>query len=346
MNRTEDKARTEGKVGRPPPPQHKRLSGQLKSATGRPEKLFAGIPVSAGVAIGPVFGASEPAAEITRQKIAAADIEAEGARLEAAIAQSRKQVAKLRGRLAVLPEESQDEIAPLLDGYLQMLGNSRLLRGARKRITDTLLSAESAVFEEAEGIAEAIAAQALPGTADDERASIGRRAEEVREIARRLVRNLTRQPFRSFAGLPDGAILVSEALRPADAALLDPSRLAGVATEEGGAEGHTAVMLRALGVPAVLGAVGLANAISPGDLAIVDGASGTVALNPSPARLAAARRAVTAFARERQKLARFRRLPAETLDGEAVELQANLELPVELPLIAQSGAQGIGLLRT
>ena len=346
MNRTDDKTRTEDKAGRPPPPQHKRLSGQLKSVAGRPEKLFAGIPVSAGVAIGPVFGTSEPRAEITRQKIAASDIEAERARLEAAVVQSRKQVAKLRGRLAVLPEESQDEIAPLLDGYLQMLGNSRLLRGARRRIADTLLSAESAVFEEAEGIAGAIAGQALPGIADDERASIGRRAEEVREIARRLVRNLTRQPFRSFAGLPDGAILVSEALRPADAALLDPSRLAGVATEEGGAEGHTAVMLRALGVPAVLGAVGLAHAIRPGDLAVVDGASGTVALNPSPTRLAAARRAVAAFARERQKLARFRRLPAETLDGEAVELQANLELPVELPLIAQSGAQGIGLLRT
>ena len=70
------------------------------------------------------------------------------------------------------------------------------------------------------------------------------------------MRNLTRAPFRSFAGLPDGAVLVSESLRPADAALLDPSRLAGVATEEGGADGHTAVMLRALGVPAVLGAAG------------------------------------------------------------------------------------------
>ena len=108
----------------------------------------------------------------------------------------------------------------------------------------------------------------------------------MREIARRLVRNLTRTPFRSFAGLPDGAILVSEALRPADAALLDPSRLAGVATEEGGADGHTAVMLRALGVPAVLGAAGLAHAIRPGDIVVVDGIAGTVVLNPTPATLA------------------------------------------------------------
>jgi phosphoenolpyruvate-protein phosphotransferase len=160
------------------------------------------------------------------------------------------------------------------------------------------------------------------------------------------VRNLTRAPYRSFAGLPEGAVLISEALRPSDAALLDPSRLAGVATEEGGAEGHTAVMLRALGVPAVLGATALAHAIRPGDVAVVDGSAGTVTLNPSSATLAAARRAVTAFARERQRYAKLRRLPAETMDGSAVELQANLELPLELPLIAQSGAVGIGLLRT
>jgi phosphotransferase system enzyme I (PtsI) len=208
---------------------------------------------------------------------------------------------------------------------------------------------------EAEEIATAMLAPAAATTGKDrggkdrggkDRASQRRHAEEVREIARRLVRNLTHTPFRSFSGLPDGAVLVCEALRPADAALLDPSRLAGVATEEGGLEGHTAVMLRALGVPTVLGATGLAHAIQPGDTVIVDGGTGAVVLNPTAARLAAARRAVTAFARERQRLGKLRRLPSRTLDGEAVELQANLELPVELPLIAQSGAQGIGLFRT
>jgi phosphotransferase system enzyme I (PtsI) len=161
-----------------------------------------------------------------------------------------------------------------------------------------------------------------------------------------LVRNLTRSPFRSFAGLPEGAVLVSESLRPADAALLDPARLAGVATEEGGEDDHTSVMLRSLGVPAVLGAPGLAHAIQPGDVAVVDGVAGTVTLNPGSATLSAARRAVTVFARERQRYAKLRRLPAETSDGEMVELQANLELPIELPLVAQSGAVGIGLLRT
>jgi phosphotransferase system enzyme I (PtsI) len=302
--------------------------------------------VSAGIAIGPVFGVSEPDAVITPHKIAASDIAAEGARLDAAVAQSRKQLAKLRAKLAILPEESQEELAPLLDAYLHMLGPSRLLRAVRQRIEEALVSAETAVVAESEALVATILARIDPaGTADD-RAALQRRADEIKEIERRLVRNLTRSPFRSFAGLPPGAILVSESLRPADAALLDPSRLAGVATEEGGADGHTAVMLRALGVPAVLGAIGLAHAMKPGDVAVVDGISGVVTLNPAPATTAAAKRGVTAFARERQRYARLRRLPAETRDGETVELQANLELPIELPLIVQSGAVGIGLLRT
>lgn len=330
----------------PPPPQHQRLTSRQLRPSDRAEAAFSGIAVSPGVAIGPVFGTAEPTPEIGRQKIQAADAPAEGTRLDAAIAQSRKQLLKLKARVAALPEDSQPEIAPLIEAYLRMLGPSRLIRGARRRIAEGLLSAEAAVLREAEEIGAAIIAQAEPGASAEDRAGLRRRADEVGEIARRLVRNLTRAPFQSFAGLPEGAILVCEALRPADAALLDPARLAGVATEEGGADGHTAVMLRALGVPAVLGVSGLGDALRGGEIAVVDGGAGTVLLNPSPASLAAARRAVTAFARERQRFARLRRLPAETLDGAAVELAANLELPLELPLIQQSGAFGIGLLRT
>jgi phosphotransferase system enzyme I (PtsI) len=208
-------------------------------------------------------------------------------------------------------------------------------------VEEGLVSAETAVLDESESIAEMVL-----NLADVDPGGRRRRAEEVREIGRRLIRNLTRTPFRSFAALPEGATLVAEALRPSDAALLDPARLAGVVTEEGGSEGHTAVMLRALGVPAVLGAAGIAEAIRPGDLLVVDGSTGEVVVNPTPATLATARRAVTAFARERQKLGRLRRLPSVTEDGEGVDLQANLEIPAELPLIAQSGAAGIGLFRS
>ena len=305
------------------------------------EVAIPGIAVSPGVAIGLVFDTSDPPAEAPRRKIAPDAIEVERQKLAAATAFSRKQISKLKTRIGVLPEEAQEEIAPLLDAHLMMLGNSRLIRGARKRIESELLGAETAVGDEAEGIIAAI--QAIK---EDDKAGLARRATEVRDIARRLVRNLTATPFRSLKDLPEGCILVAEELTPADAALLDPARIAGVATEEGGADGHTAIMLRALGIPAVLGAHGLTEAAERGDPAVLDGAAGRVTLHPSAATLAGAKDRLAAFARERTKLGKLRRLPAETTDGEQVELQANLEIPQELPLIAQAGAQGIGLLRT
>ena len=305
------------------------------------ERRLTGLPVAPGMAIGPMFGTVEAPTVITRHRIAAADIEAERSRLDAAVAASRKQLGKLRARLHVLPEDTQGEIAPLLDAYVQMLGPSRLLRGTRTRIADGLRSAEQAVSDEAQAIAAAL----LAANADDLPAG-QRRADEVQEIARRLIRNLTRAPFRSFAGLPPGAILVAEWLTPADAALIDPARVAGVVTDEGAADGHTAIMLRALGIPAVLGAMGVTAHMHQGGRAVVDGTAGLVILDPAPATLTQARRGAIAFARRQQRWARLRRLPAVTLCGIEVQLQANLEIPAELPLIAQSGAHGVGLLRS
>jgi phosphoenolpyruvate-protein phosphotransferase len=306
-----------------------------------PEVAVPGIAVSHGVAIGLVYDTTEPPTEVVHRTIAPDEVDEEKQKLAGAIAFSRKQVGKLKTRIGVLPEEAQEEIAPLLDAHLMMLGNSRLIRGARKRIETGLLGAETAVLEESEEIRAVILA-----AKDDDKAGLARRANEIRDIARRLIRNLTATPFRSFKDLPEGCILVAEELTPADAALLDPSRVAGVATEEGGTDGHTAIMLRALGIPAVLGAHGLTEAARRGDQVVLDGTAGLVSINPTAATLNGAKERLAAFAKERAKLSKLRRLPAETTDGEMVELQANMEIPQELPLIAQAGAMGIGLLRT
>nr|MCU0889037.1 PEP-utilizing enzyme [Rubritepida sp.] len=295
------------------PPEERRRSARAPATA---EQRLGGIAVAPGIAIGQVYDTTEVAADVPRRAIAEAEAEAERTRLSEAAALSRKQVTKLKARLGVLPEEAQAELEPLLDAYILMLGNSRLLRGARKRIGEELLAAETAVFDEAEGIAGAILA-----TKDDDKAGLNRRAGEVREIARRLIRNLTATPFRSLKGVPQGAILVAEELTPADAALLEPGRIAAVCTEEGGADGHTAIMLRALGIPAVLGCHGLTAAARRGDPAVVDGAAGFIALHPAAETLAAAKEGLAAQAKERTRLGKLRRLPAETTDGQFVELQ-------------------------
>lgn len=305
------------------------------------EQKFSGQPVSPGIGIGPLFEAAEPELQISRRKITAADAAAESARLEEALARSRHQLGKLKARLSSLPESSQSEIAPLIDAYLHMLGASRLMRGIKARVQDNLVGAEAAVQDEVAAQADAILA--LTGS---DRAGRLRRAEEVREIGRRILRNLTHQPFRSFTALAQGSILAATELRPADAALIQPTHFAGIVTEEGGTDGHTAVMLRALGLPAVLGVTGLLDSVLPGTLAIIDGETGEITLNPSAESLKAAQARLAAIARTKRALARLQRLAAETRDHTTISLQANLELPFELPMIAQSGAHGIGLLRS
>jgi phosphotransferase system enzyme I (PtsI) len=311
------------------------------AGTRKRELRFTGHPISPGIGIGPVYEAKEPALKFQHKKISAADIAAETARLDDAVALSRKQLIKLKAKLGSLPEQSQTEISPLIDAYLHMLGGSRLIRGAKTRISDRMMGPEAAIMEEAEAQAEAILA--LSGS---DRAGRVRRADEVREIARRVLRNLTRLPFRNFADLAPGTILAAEFLRPADAALIQPSNFAGVVTAEGGADGHTAVMLRALGLPAILGATGVLEAVKPGMQAIIDGETGEIILNPTPRSLEAAQERLAARSRTLRALARLQRVPAETTDHVMIDLQANLELPFELPMIAESGAHGIGLMRS
>ena len=307
------------------------------------EQVLTGIPVCGGAAIGVAHCTHEPEPEPGPDgPIDPAAVEAEITRLDVATARARKQIDRLRDRLRFKEDELQRELGPLLDAYDRMLGSTRLRAGMRRRIRDGLASAERAVHDEVEHAANHLLA--LP---EEDAASLQRRASEVREIGRRLRRNLLAAPFRPLgSAVPRGAILLADRLSPAEIALLDPTRIAGIAVEGGGSADHTAVMLASLGIPAVVGVRHLNALASDGTEVALDGARGTVVLNPSPAREEETRRAVSAEARTRQRLGRLRRLPARLLTGEDVELQANLDLPAELPLVARAGASGIGLLRS
>ncbi|NHN88273.1 phosphoenolpyruvate--protein phosphotransferase [Acetobacter sp. LMG 1627] len=310
------------------------------------ERVLKGEPVGSGFAIGPAFIAGEAPAIEPGSRLSHLSREEELSRFHEAVERSIAQLRKLQHRIARLPEESQVEIGPLLEVYQRMLGPSRLQKGVLSRLEEGL-TAEAAVQEATEELAGLmVATPDENGLTGEDAAAAERRAGEFREIGRRLIRNLGREPFLSLAAMPDGAILVAETLRPADAAMIDPARVVAVVLEDGGTTGHTAIMLRALGVPAVLAVAGVLDHMHDGVTLVVDGYAGTVTVDPSARTLRQARKQVAAYVQERQQLGRMRRLASRMASGEKIVLQANLELPAELPLIAQSGAAGIGLLRT
>lgn len=311
---------------------------------GKPMRILQGRPVSAGVVVARASLVQErplPPIEHTRSLLS---VESEITRLDAAIAQTLKQLAKLREKLASLPEEGREEISALLSVYERMLSHSRLVRAARARILQDALTAEAAVQQESDALA--LRAGPQPGMPEEEIEAARRRAGEFREVARRLLRNLTGVSFRAFSNIPTGTVLVAEQVRPADAALIDPNRIAAVLSEGGGVTDHTAIMMRALNVPAVLAIPQLSEIVRDGDLLIVNGTTGSIILHPDAPTLAKARDTMAEEARERKGIGRLRRLPARLLSGEDIELLANVELPAELPLLLRNGAVGIGLLRS
>ncbi|MBP2316213.1 phosphoenolpyruvate--protein phosphotransferase [Azospirillum soli] len=297
-----------------------------------------GLGVSPGIAIGPAHVVESGAVRVPEYQLAPDQLEAEAARFAEACSKARRQIRKLKTKALVLPGSASEEIGFLLDAHLAMVTNSRLTRGVERRIQEEHVNAEAAVQAEIAAIAQTFAGM--------EDSYLAGRIADVREVGRRLIRNLMRHEYKAFSLLPPGTVILAEELTPADTALLDPRRVAGFGTVLGGAEGHTAIMARSLGLPAVLGVAGLLTGLKNGTTVIVDGVQGRVIIDPAPEVLEEYGHRRAEREREREQLKSLRKLPAVTRDGTAVTLQANLELPRDLDHALENGAQGIGLLRT
>jgi phosphotransferase system enzyme I (PtsI) len=308
-----------------------------KERAGR-EETFEGLGVAPGIAIGPAHVVESGRVSVPEYEIEPDAVDEELARFRSAVAKAQKQLAKLRTKSEALPAAAREEVGFLLDAHRHMLTGSRILRGAEKRIAEQRLNAEAAVLKEISKVAADFAALDDP--------YLAARAQDIREVGDRLIRNLTQTPYEAFAHALEGSIVVAEELTPADTALMDPKRIAGIAAVLGGAESHTAIMARSLGLPAVLGATELIGRVRAGDLLVVDGDLGVVIVNPTTATQRRYQRRREALGRLERQLARLRRLPAVTRDGTTIRLAANLELPREFEQALNNGAEGVGLLRT
>jgi len=302
------------------------------------EKVLEGLAVSGGIAVGPAYIVENGGTPVPEYVILRSEVEAEVRRLNEASTLSVRQIDKLKAKARRLPVESAEELTALLDAHRAILSGSRLLRGAEARIRDRLSNAAWAVSAEMRAVL-----AHFDGMQDRYLAS---RVRDIEEVGNRLIRNLQAEKYRAFSDLEPGSVILAEDITPADTALMDPVRVAGFAAASGGAQGHTAIMARSLGLPAVLGVGDLLAHVSPGDTVVVDGEKGLLIVNPKPATLAgyeARRRALDVDA---QRLKLLTGLPSVTLCGTPVALNVNVELPRDMARAIESGADGVGLFRT
>lgn len=306
------------------------------------ERLIVGLAAAPGIAIGQAYVREPVRLHVPKYRVAVENIQDEQRRLSNAVARARRRMARIRARAAsrakLIPEMGAEELGYLFDAYLHILKDSRLVRGALARIANERINAEEAVRIEAGLIAEAFAQM------DD--AYLAARVDDIREIGNRLIAFLVKTESAKATPMPRGSIIVAEELTPADAAQLDPESVIGVATQIGSPQGHTAIMARALGLPAVLGIGGLLAAVRTGDEIVIDGDRGEIVVNPAAASVRTYRRRMEQIKAERKQLRRLAKQPARTRDGTAISLRANVELPFEMIGVAEAGAEGVGLLRT
>jgi phosphotransferase system enzyme I (PtsI) len=306
-------------------------------------QLF-GLSVSGGVAIGHAMLASSSRIDVVHYFISEASVDDEVARLLL----SRDVVVKELSNLqAELPADAPAELPALLDVHLMLLHDAALTESASSWIKERKYNAEWALSAQLE-----ILVRQFDEMEDE---YLRERRADVEQVVERMLRALTRgltsDGYNGAVPQDTGSghgplILVANDIAPADMLQFKRAVFAGFVTDVGGKTSHTAIVARSLAIPAVVGAREASRVIRQDDLLVVDGDAGLVVVNPSELMLEEYRFRQRTGDLERQRLARLRNTPAVTIDGEAIELMANIEMPGDSAAAIEVGASGIGLFRS
>jgi phosphoenolpyruvate-protein phosphotransferase/dihydroxyacetone kinase phosphotransfer subunit len=293
---------------------------------------LSGIPASPGIAIGRVAVYRPALPKVPERQVD--DAQAEWERLQAALQTAQREIQALRVRAA---GQVSDYEASIFDAHLLFLQDPALVDAARQRIFDQKINAEAAW----QGVVDEMVAtyRAL------EDAYLQARAADVADVGQRVLRLLLGVTPAAFEPT-EPSILVATDLTPSDTAQLDASRVLGICTELGGATSHSAILARALGIPAVVGAGPQISRLADGITVALDGETGQVWVDPAPDKRGALQAQRNAWL-EAQKAARATsQAPAVTRDGHQVEVVANIRGLADAQAALDYGAEGVGLLRT
>jgi len=293
-----------------------------------------GIGVSPGVAICQAVVLDAEEYRIPQRHVSAERVPSEIERLHQALEQSRRELTDLRDSAA---QRLGAETAAIFDFHLALLGDKALLDKFEQKIRAESVTAEYAVANVLRQYAKEFLQ--MPEYLAD-------RVKDVYDIERRILRNLIGQSRESLTRLREDVVVLAHDLTPSQTANLDRAHILGLATDAGGRTSHTAIVARALGIPAVVGLNDVTSAIDAGDTVIIDGNRGVVIINPDEATVEELQRFEQRLVELEHDLDKIRDLPAVTRDGHEIALLGNIEFPQEAETVIAKGGAGIGLYRT
>lgn len=295
--------------------------------------MFKGTNASSGIGIGKAVIVEE--AELVIKREAVADKTAEVERFKGALDKTMKDTERMAADLATRVGEKEAEI---MQGHLMLLMDPMLTGEIENTITGEGICSEYAIEQVCTIYADMFASM------DDE--LMQQRATDMRDIKTRMQRVLLGVESVDISALPEGSILVAKDLTPSMTAGINPKHVTGIVTELGGKTSHSAILARALEIPAVVAVTDFLKKVANGDTVVLDGSEGVVYVNPTAEVEQEYSAKREKFLKEKKELEQYIGKPTVTKDGVTIELVANIGKPEDVEKVLQYDAEGIGLFRT
>ncbi len=294
-----------------------------------------GIAAASGISVGAAYKIGREEFSIPKQAIDEAQIPVQIQLFEEALIKTRREIIELQKRIG---SEMGQEEAQIFDAHLLVLEDRMLIEEVISRLKKDRFNV-AFIFQE-------VLKKYISVFAKIEDEYLKERSADINDVGKRILRNLLGKETRGLGELKERVIVVAHDLSPSDTAAMHKKNVAGFITDIGGKTSHTAIMAKSLEIPAVVGVEEATTKINQGDILVLDGALGIVIINPDEETLEAYRRAELKLKGVTEKFLSAKNLPAITLDGNKVEINANIEFPDEVSAVKLHGAEGIGLYRT
>ncbi len=305
--------------------------GNLKMRTGRDR--IQGIPVSEGIAVGPLYHYQEVSVRVPQYAVE--DPLKEWQAFEKAVTGVGRSIRKRRQKLSADLGETE---AAIFDAHLLILKDPMLLERVRQAVFQDRQNAAAAWQTAVEEVAKTY--RALPDTC------LQQRAADIVDVGNQLLYAMTGTGAAAPVPFPGPVVLVARELTPTQTARLDLKQVLGLVTVAGGPNDHTAILARALGIPAVAGVDAGIQTLAQGTILALDGFSGTLLMDPPPVILNEMHVRKARWVEKRRRLYTDRHKPAVTRDGHRLSIAGNVGNIAEADRALNNGAEGIGLLRT
>ena len=294
-----------------------------------------GIPVSPGFVVRDAFVLDSEEVRIPQRFIEPDEVPGEIEKFEKALSYACEEIEGLRDQAA---KSVGPEYGAIFDFHKAILEDKQLKKEVEARIKNNKFTAEYAVSRALRKQAKSLGSVENP--------FFSQRVDDIYDIEKRILRSLIGQRRESIKELQNEVIVIARDLSPSQTATLEKTKVVGFATDAGGRTSHTAIVARALGIPAVVGLGAITSDVSGGDVVIVDGTNGLVIISPDERTLKKYRTLESDFKDFQKKLAILFDKTAETIDGYRLKLMANIEFPEEVDSALSAGADGVGLYRT